>query len=80
MAVISISRQFGAGGKELGKQIAHKLEYCYADEDILEKAAVEVHVSPEWEKNHRNGIGRQITKIYFQTEPLWAELNGTPFN
>ena len=36
MAVITISRQFGAGGKTLGKQVASTLGYTFADEDIIQ--------------------------------------------
>jgi shikimate kinase len=31
MAVITISRQYGAGGKTLGKMIAEDLDYEFAD-------------------------------------------------
>ena len=61
MAVITISRQFGAGAKELGKHIADKLEYYYADEEILERTAVEAHASPEWRKIIEMEPGGKLT-------------------
>jgi hypothetical protein len=42
MSVITISRHFGAAGKTLGKRIADTLGYYYADEDIIERAVVEL--------------------------------------
>jgi len=35
MAVITISRQFGAGGITLGKMVAEKFGYTFADTDIM---------------------------------------------
>lgn len=37
--VITIGRQFGAGGRELGKTIAAKLGIAYYDKELLEEAA-----------------------------------------
>ncbi|MEJ2038986.1 MAG: cytidylate kinase family protein, partial [Desulfosarcinaceae bacterium] len=39
MAVITISRQFGAGGKTLGKKIADALGYTFVDTEIVQKIA-----------------------------------------
>jgi cytidylate kinase len=48
MAVITIARQFGAGGRTLGKQIADTLGYVLIDEQIVEAVAMEANVSPDW--------------------------------
>ncbi|MEJ2656319.1 MAG: cytidylate kinase-like family protein [Desulfobacterales bacterium] len=50
MSVITISRQFGAGGKTFGRQLADTLGYYYADEDIIERAVVEAYVSSDGRK------------------------------
>ena len=42
MAVITISRQFGAGGKTLGKMIANELDYTFGDSDIIQQIAKEI--------------------------------------
>jgi cytidylate kinase len=39
MAVITISRQYGAGGKTLGKMIADELDYEFGDSEIIAKVA-----------------------------------------
>ena len=39
--IITISRQFGAGGGTIGKAVAERLGYYYCDKDIILKAAVE---------------------------------------
>ena len=39
MAVITISRQYGAGGKTLGKMVADELGYEFADSEIITRVA-----------------------------------------
>lgn len=47
MAVITISRQFGAGGRTLGHRLAKRLDYRYVNEDMIKKVAEEVNVTPD---------------------------------
>ena len=42
MSIITISRHFGAEGKKLGRRLSDTLGYYYADEDIIERAVMEV--------------------------------------
>ena len=67
MAVITISRQFGAGGITLGKMIADELGYTFADQDIVDRVAKEANVSPHWvetvEKEAGGKLSRLITKM-----------------
>ncbi len=39
MWIITISREFGSGGRELGKRLADLLEFDYYDKEIIEAAA-----------------------------------------
>ena len=48
MSVITIARQFGAGGKTLGSIVAENLGYTLIDEAIVELLAQEANVSSEW--------------------------------
>ena len=41
MRIITISRQFGSGGRELGKRLADHLEWDYYDKEIIETLADE---------------------------------------
>ncbi|KPJ77704.1 MAG: hypothetical protein AMJ54_06895 [Deltaproteobacteria bacterium SG8_13] len=47
MAVITISRQFGAGGKTLALKVAEKLHYTVAHEQIIEKMAEMAELTPQ---------------------------------
>jgi len=44
MPVITISNQFGAGGPELGHELAKRLGIDYLDKEIIHKVALEVNV------------------------------------
>ena len=48
MAVICISRQFGAGGRTLGIKVAERLGYRLADHELMEKVSKELGISKEW--------------------------------
>lgn len=39
--IITISRRFGAGGRELGKRLAKELDFPYYDKELINKAARE---------------------------------------
>jgi len=45
MAVISISRHFGSGGKTLGEMVAKKLDYTFVDNEVIQLVSIEAKVS-----------------------------------
>lgn len=45
--VITIARQFGSGGREIGRKLAEKLGIKFYDKDLISLAAKESGVSPE---------------------------------
>jgi cytidylate kinase len=47
MAVLTVSRQFGAGGKTLADRIAQRLGYTVASEAIIEQLAESARISPQ---------------------------------
>lgn len=63
MAVITISRQFGAGGKTLGKMVAKKLGYTFADDHIVEMVAEAANVSPHWVESVEKDAGDTLTRV-----------------
>ncbi len=60
MAVITISRQFGAGGKTLGKMIAKTLGYTFADDHIVEMVAEAANVSPHFVESVEKEAGSKL--------------------
>lgn len=46
--IITISRQFGAGGSTIGQAVAERLGYYYCDKDMIVRTAIESgNLSPE---------------------------------
>ena len=63
MGVITISRQFGAGGKTLGNRVAEELGYTFADNQIIQKVADAANVSPHWVESVEKEAGTRLNKI-----------------
>ncbi len=63
MAVITISRQFGAGGLTLGKMISERLNYTLYDNEIIQLIAQKAKVSPEWVTSIEKEAGGKWLKV-----------------
>ncbi len=63
MAVVTISRQFGAGGITLGKSIAQELGYVFADSDIIQRVAEEANVSTNWVEAFEKEAGSRLSRF-----------------
>ncbi len=63
MAVITISRQHGTGGKALGQMVARRLGYTFADSEIIERLAKEARVSPQWVESFEKEAGTRISRF-----------------
>lgn len=63
MAVITISRQFGAGGLTLGKMISRKLGYTLYDNEIIQLLSKKAKISPEWVTSMEKEAGGMLQKL-----------------
>jgi cytidylate kinase len=63
MAVITISRQFGAGGITLGKMIAEKFGYTFADMQIIKMVAEMANVSTHFVETVEKEAGGKFSKF-----------------
>ncbi|MCD6584224.1 MAG: cytidylate kinase-like family protein [Desulfobacteraceae bacterium] len=63
MAVITISRQFGAGGKTLGAMISEKLHYRSLDDQIIQEIARHAKVSKKTVISMERTAGGTISRI-----------------
>ena len=52
MKVITISREFGSGGRELGKRLADQLGYAYYDREIEEHVAHRMDLDESYLPGH----------------------------
>jgi cytidylate kinase len=63
MAVITISRQFGAGGRSMGKMVAQRLNYLFEDDAVIQEIAKKANVSKSSVKGHEQSAGSLISRI-----------------
>ena len=87
MAVITISRQFGAGGITLGEAVAKKLDYAFYHDEIIEMIAEKAKVSAEGVAAIENESGgrlhsfisglvpRSLVDTIFDTSKEYMEKN-----
>lgn len=78
-SVITISRQFGSGGADIGQNLAVRLNFLYLDRDIVTQTAKKLFVSPEKlqsidERHHRIGT---IIPTLFSYTPTSQEIYET---
>ena len=68
MPVITISNQFGAGGPEVGRELAKRLGLDYLDKEILHRVALEVNVADEeveeFEEEHHSKFRSFFSTIF----------------
>jgi len=63
MSVITISRQFGAGGKTLGEMIAKELDYLFHDDLIIQEIADKAKVSTDSVISIERTAGGKLSKL-----------------
>ena len=80
MSVITISRKFGAEGKTLGRRLADTLGYYYADEDIIERAVVEVYLSSDGKKIFEAEPGDKLKRFISGLNPFGTSLMELPLS
>jgi cytidylate kinase len=76
MAVITISRQFGAGGITLGKMVAEKFGYTFADTEIIKMVAEMANVSTHFVETVEKEAGGKFSKFISKTvsKPLVGRI------
>lgn len=77
--IITIGREFGAGGGEIGKRLAKELGIPYYDKDIILKTAmVNRRLNPEqvrkWDEKVPSSFGFAQSLFDFYNKPLDEEL------
>ena len=65
MKIITISREFGSGGREIGKRIAQKLGYDYYDSEIIASVAQKSGLDPHYVESTLDNHGWQDFAISF---------------
>ena len=64
--IITISREFGSGGRTIGKQVAEQMGYQFYDKELIEKIAQEAGLSREFvEKSGEYSPGKNMFSYAF---------------
>jgi cytidylate kinase len=57
--IITISRQYGSGGREIGKRVASQLQHAYYDDELIKRAAQDGNFDEQLIKEDgEGGLGR----------------------
>lgn len=75
--IITISREFGSGGREIGKRLSDELGFAYYDKEIITQIAKETGLSEEYIKNISE---RGIYPYPFQFAKSFATYSGVQSN
>ncbi len=80
--IITIGREFGSGGRELGRRLARELNFDYYDEEIMSEIAKHTSLSEEYVQQVVENQPRQLFPItvgrsfmYVDTQPLQQASN-----
>ena len=64
--IITISREFGSGGRAIGKQVAERLGIAYYDKELIEKIAEGTGFSKEFIQEYgEHAPGKNIFSYSF---------------
>lgn len=77
MAVISISRQYGAGGTVVADDVARRLGYKLVEREIINQVAKEGGVSSKWVEEVEKGAGDRLARLlseWVATNPMVRNL------
>lgn len=67
MRIITVSREFGSGGRELGKRLAQQLDFDYYDSEIITAVAKNKGMDPHYVENTLQDHGWQAFPISFRS-------------
>ena len=56
-SIITISREYGSGGREIAEKTANRLKIPFYDRDLIDKAAKESGFTPEFVAEREQRLG-----------------------
>ena len=63
--VITISREFGSGGREIGKILAERLGFHYYDSELIRLAAEKSGYTPEYVEQNEQALKKPVLHDFF---------------
>ena len=75
--IITISRQFGSGGRTVGRLVAEKLGIPFYDKELVEQVALESGFAPQFVEEHgEHAPGRGLLSYAFAPQGIPGVMNG----
>ncbi len=75
--IITISREFGSGGRTIGRQVAERLGIPFYDKELVDQIAMESGFAPKFiEENGEHAPGRSRLSYAFANQGVPGVMNG----
>lgn len=75
--IITISREFGSGGRSIGKALSDRLNLTYYDKELVKKVAVETGFDPQFvEEQGELAPGKSRFSYIFGPQGIPGVMNG----
>ena len=75
--IITISRQFGSGGRTVGRMVAEKLGIPFYDKELVEQVALESGFAPKIVEEHgEHSPGKSLFSYAFAPQGVPGVMNG----
>lgn len=75
--IITISREFGSGGRSIGRKVAEKLGVPFYDKELVEQVALESGFAPKFvEENGEHSPGSSLFSYAFAPPGVPGIMNG----
>ena len=75
--IITISREFGSGGRTIGRLVAEKLDIPFYDKELVEQVALESGFAPKFVEEHgEHSPGKSLFSYAFAPQGVPGVMNG----
>ncbi len=75
--IVTISREFGSGGRSIGRKVAEKLGVPFYDKELVEQVALESGFAPKFvEENGEHSPGSSLFSYAFAPPGVPGIMNG----
>lgn len=75
--IITISREFGSGGRTIGRQVAEHLGITFYDKELVDQIALESGFAPKYVEEHgEHSPGKSLFSYAFAPQGVPGVMNG----
>ena len=75
--IVTISRQFGSGGRSVGKELAQRMDVPYYDRELVERVALETGFDPRYiEEQGESAPGKSMLSYVFSSPGVPGVMKG----